>query len=49
MNLEDATDKDFLARFSAYDGPKNTADLNATSDLVLPDLRPQGFSLPTIQ
>lgn len=33
-----AQDPSFLEQFSKYQGPKNTADLNASSDLVLPDL-----------
>jgi hypothetical protein len=48
MNFQDAQEKAFLDRFAAYDGPKNTADLNATSSLVVPDLRPQGFDLPAV-
>jgi hypothetical protein len=45
MNFADATNPDFLERFSRYDGPKNTNDLGPESELVLPDLRPYGFKL----
>jgi len=38
LNFVDAQNPDFLDRFSKYDGPKNIADLNASADLVLPDL-----------
>ncbi len=38
FSFADAQDPGFLDRFSKYDGPKNTADLNASADLVLPDL-----------
>lgn len=38
LNFRDAESTDFLDRLAAYDGPKNTADLNAQSELVLPDL-----------
>lgn len=38
MNFIDATNKEFLDRFSKYNGPKNTNDLNAKSELVQPDL-----------
>ena len=43
MNFEDATDKDFLSRFAAFEGPKNTNDLRPDSELVVPDLRQTGF------
>ena len=46
MNFADATDPDFLDRLSKYDGPKNTLDLNASSDLVRPDLREYFVELP---
>jgi hypothetical protein len=45
MNFVDATNPEFLQRFAHFDGPRNTADLSAESDLVLPDLRDQGFVL----
>jgi hypothetical protein len=38
LSFTDAKDAGFLERLSKYDGPKNTADLNASADLVLPDL-----------
>lgn len=38
LNFADATDEGFLERFSKFDGPKNTADLNASSEIVPPDL-----------
>lgn len=38
LSFPDAKDPSFLDRFAKYDGPKNTADLNASADLVLPDL-----------
>lgn len=38
ISFADAQDPGFLDRFSKYDGPKNTADLNASADLVCPDL-----------
>jgi len=38
LSFADAEDAVFLERLSKYDGPKNTADLNASADLVLPDL-----------
>jgi hypothetical protein len=38
LNFEDAKNPEFLDRLSRYDGPKNTADLNQHTDLVLPDL-----------
>lgn len=47
MNFRDATDASFLERFARYDGPKNTTDLRPESDLVLPDLRPCSFRLPS--
>jgi hypothetical protein len=39
MNFADATNDAFLERFAEYTGPKNTKDLNASSALVVPDLR----------
>jgi hypothetical protein len=38
LNFEDAQKREFLEKFSKYDGPKNTADLNQHPDLVVPDL-----------
>lgn len=38
ISFADAKNPDFLERFSRYAGPKNTADLNPSADLVLPDL-----------
>lgn len=40
LDFRDATNPAFLYRLGRYDGPKNTADLNGKSDLVLPDLTP---------
>jgi hypothetical protein len=45
INFEDATNPSFLERFAAFDGPKNTGDLGADSDLIVPDLRDRGFAL----
>ncbi len=39
MDFRDAKNPEFLERLRRYEGPKNTADLNAASELVLPDLR----------
>src|SRR5262245_19855630 len=36
LNFEDADSAPFLERFAKYGGPKNTADLNASSELVVP-------------
>jgi hypothetical protein len=49
MNFVDATNQEFLERFSRYDGPKNQNDLGPGSDLVLPDLRPYSFKLPALR
>jgi len=38
LNFQDAQNPVFLDKFSKYDGPKNTADLNSQIDLVVPDL-----------
>ncbi len=38
LNFEDARNPEFLTRLGAHKGPKNTADLNQHTDLVLPDL-----------
>ncbi len=38
LNFEDAKNPEFLERFRTYSGPKNTADLNPHTALVLPDL-----------
>jgi hypothetical protein len=38
INFADATNEAFLERLRKYTGPKNTKDLNASSDLILPDL-----------
>lgn len=38
LNFADATNESFLERFSKFDGPKNTTDLNASSAIVPPDL-----------
>lgn len=43
MNFEDATDADFLSRFAAFEGPKNTNDLRPDFELVRPDLRKASF------
>lgn len=45
MNFADATNTEFLERFAAFDGPKNTNDLTPTSDLIQPDLRDRDFVL----
>lgn len=39
LNFQDAKREDFLRKLAAFDGPKNTVDLNAQTDLVVPDLR----------
>lgn len=39
ISFADAQNPEFLERLSSYAGPKNTADLNASVDLVVPDLR----------
>ena len=49
MNFVDATNPEFLERFSRYDGPKNTNDLGPESDLVLPDLRACSFEVPAVR
>ena len=38
LEFADARNPEFLQRFSLFDGPKNTADLNALVPLVTPDL-----------
>ena len=38
LSFADANDPAFLERFSKYQGPKNTRDLNASASLVVPDL-----------
>ena len=46
LDFRDAKNPEFLERLETYDGPKNTADLNANTELVLPDLRSRSFTLP---
>jgi hypothetical protein len=38
LNFADANDENFLDRLSKFDGPKNTTDLNTSSEIVVPDL-----------
>lgn len=38
LSFADAKNPAFLDKLSRYDGPKNTADLNASAELVVPDL-----------
>jgi hypothetical protein len=38
LSFADAQDPGFLDRLSRYHGPKHTADLNASADLVFPNL-----------
>ena len=38
LNFQDAENPEFLQRLRDFAGPRNLADLNATSELVLPDL-----------
>lgn len=40
MNSEDMTNKSFLNQLKHFKGIKNTQDLNASSELVVPDLSP---------
>lgn len=46
LNFADAKDPGFLDRLASYDGPKNTADLNASADLVRPDLKEYFVEFP---
>ena len=46
INFVDANDPGFLSRCSNYSGPKNTADFNASVDLVPPDLREYFVEFP---
>jgi hypothetical protein len=39
MDFKDAKSEVFLKKLESYNGPKNTGDLNPTSNLVPPDLR----------
>ena len=43
LNFVDAQNPDFLTRLAEYTGPKNTQDLDATSELVPPDLTRREF------
>jgi hypothetical protein len=45
-NFRDAKDTKFLEKLSKYSGPKNTADLNLATDLVLPDLSEYFVEIP---
>jgi hypothetical protein len=46
MSEHDMSDKGFLRRLAAFSGPRNSADLNQQSVLVVPDLTGRGFQLP---
>jgi hypothetical protein len=41
LNFNDARKPEFLEKLGKYKGPKNTADLNSSVSLILPDLRDQ--------
>jgi hypothetical protein len=45
MNFADATNPAFLERLAKFEGPRNTADLEPESELVVPDLRDRSFTL----
>jgi hypothetical protein len=45
MNFVDAEDPDFLTRLGEFDGPRRHSDLGPDFELVLPDLRPRGFTI----
>jgi len=45
LNFVDSENPDFLKRLREYTGPKNTRDLNASSELILPNLTHREFQL----
>jgi hypothetical protein len=46
LNFEDADNPEFLKALSEFEGERNTNDLNATSELVTPDLTQRAFEFP---
>ena len=46
LNFCDAKDTKFLEKLSKYSGPKNTADLNSSTNLVPPDLSEYFVEIP---